>query len=38
MERSSGAVRTACEIQIDGRRGDMEAQANMVETNGERLQ
>ena len=36
MECSSGAVRTACDIQIDGRRG-MEAQANMEETDGERL-
>ena len=41
MERSSDAIRTACDIQIDGRRGrgggGREAQANMEETNGERL-
>ena len=41
MERSSGAIRTACDIQIDGRRGGggggREAQANMVEIDGERL-
>ena len=40
MERSSGVVRTACDIQIDGRRGGggcREAQANMEETDGERL-
>ena len=41
MERSSGAVRTACDIQIDGRGGggggDREAQAHMEETDGERL-
>ena len=32
VERSSGAVRTACDIQIDGRWGGREAQANMIET------
>ena len=32
VERSSGAVRTACDIQIDG-----EDQANMEETDGQRL-
>ena len=37
VERSSGAVRTACNIQIDGRRGGREVQANMEETDGERL-
>ena len=45
MERSSGAVRTACDIQVDGRGGGggglggggREAQANMEETDGERL-
>ena len=37
VERSSGAVRTACDIQIDGRRGSREAQANMEETDRERL-
>ena len=31
MERSSVAVRTACDIQIDGRHGGREAQANMEE-------
>ena len=35
VERSSGAVRTACDIKIDGRWG-REAQANMGETDGER--
>ena len=33
MERYSDAVRTACDIQIDG-----EAKANMEEIDGERLQ
>ena len=33
VEHSSGAVRTACDKQIDGR----EAQANMEETDVERL-
>ena len=37
MERSSSAVRTAHDIQIDGRRGGREAQTNMEETDGERL-
>ena len=37
VERSSGAVRTACDIQIYGRLGGREAQANMEETDGERL-
>ena len=41
VERSSGAIRTACDIQIDGRGGGgggREAQAYMEETDGERLQ
>ena len=39
MERYSGAIRTACDIQIDDwwQAGGREAQANMEETNGERL-
>ena len=41
MEQSTGTVRTACDIQIDGRQGaespGREAQANMEETEGERL-
>ena len=43
VERSSGAFRTACDIQIDCRRGGggggggREAQANIEETEGERL-
>ena len=37
VERSSGGGRTACDIQIEGRRGGREAQANMEETDGERL-
>ena len=41
VERSSGAIRIACDIQIDGRRwgggGGREAQANMEETDRERL-
>ena len=37
VELFSGAVRTACDIQIVGRRGGREAQANMEETDGERL-
>ena len=37
VERSSGAVRTACDIQIEGRRGGREAQANMEVTDRERL-
>ena len=38
VECSSGAIRTACDIQIDGRRwGGREAQANMEETEGKRL-
>ena len=32
VERSSGAIRTACDIQIEGRQG-----ANMEETDRERL-
>ena len=32
MERSSGAIRTACDIQIEGRQGTGEAQANIEET------
>ena len=34
VERSSGAIRTACDIQIDGRQGGggREAHANMEET------
>ena len=34
VQRSSGAARTACDIQIDGRQGCREAQANMEETDG----
>ena len=34
VERPSGAVRTACDIHIDGRRGKG-AQANMEETDGD---
>ena len=37
VERSSGAVRTACDIMIDGEGGGREAQANMEETDRERL-
>ena len=37
VERYSGAVRTACDIQIEGRAGGREAQAYMEETDGERL-
>ena len=37
VECSSGAVRTACDIQIDGRWGGGEAQANIEETDGEGL-
>ena len=37
VERSSGAIRTACDIQIDVRQGGREAQANLEETDGERL-
>ena len=37
VEPSNGAIRTACDLQIDGR-GCREAQANMEETDGERLQ
>ena len=37
MKRSSGGIRTACDIQIDGRGGVREAQANMEETDRERL-
>ena len=37
VECSSSAIRTACDIQIDGRRGGREAQANMKETDGGRL-
>ena len=37
FEPSSGAIRTACDIQIDGRWEAREAQANMEETDGERL-
>ena len=36
VERSSGALRTAYDIQIDGRRG-IGTQANTEETGGERL-
>ena len=34
---SSGAIRTAYDMQIDGKRGGREAQANMEETDRERL-
>ena len=37
VQRSSGANRTACDIQIDGRRGGREAKANMEETDREGL-
>ena len=37
VERSSGAVRTACHIQIEGRRGAGRPKQNMEETDGERL-
>ena len=38
VEHSSGAIRTACDIQIDGRRGGGgESQAYNEETDGERL-
>ena len=37
VEPSSGAIRTACDIQIDGRQGGREVQTNMEETDGERL-
>ena len=37
VERSSGAIRTACDIQIEGRRGGREAEGYMEETDGERL-
>ena len=37
VERSSGAIRTACDIQIDGRRGGREAQANLEESDREGL-
>ena len=37
VEYSSGAIKTACDIQIDGRRGAGVAQANMKETDGEKL-
>ena len=37
VEHSSGAIRTAYDKQIDGRRGGREAQANMKETDRERL-
>ena len=36
VERSCGAIRAACDIQIDGRRGGREAQAYMEEADGER--
>ena len=36
VERSSGAMKTACDIQIDGRRGG-EAQAYLEKTDGDRL-
>ena len=35
MELSSGAVRGACDIQVDGRLGARETQADMEETEGE---
>ena len=37
VEGLSGAIRTAYDMQIDGKRGDREAQANMEETDRERL-
>ena len=37
VERSSGAIRTAYDMQIDGKRGGRKAQANMEETDRERL-
>ena len=37
VERSSGAIRTAYDMQIDGKRGGREAQTNMEETDRERL-
>ena len=37
VERLSGAIRIAYDMQIDGKRGDREAQANMEETDRERL-
>ena len=37
VERSSGAIRTAYDMQIDGKQGGREAQANMEETDRERL-
>ena len=37
VARSSGAIRTAYDMQIDGKRGGREAQANMEETDRERL-
>ena len=37
VERSSGVIRTAYDMQIDGKRGGREAQANMEETDRERL-
>ena len=37
VERSSGAIRTAYDMQIDGEWGGREAQANMEETDRERL-
>ena len=37
VERSSGAIRTAYDMQIDGKPGGREAQANMEETDRERL-
>ena len=37
VEHSSGAIRTACDIQINGRPGGREVQANMEVTDGERL-
>ena len=37
MERSSGTVRTACDIQVEGKQGAREAQANMKETDRKQL-
>ena len=37
VERSSDAVRTACDVQIDGRLGGREAKAKVEETDRERL-
>ena len=38
MERSSGAIKTAFDIQVDGKRGPWEAQNDMEEADREGLQ